>query len=248
MHDSVSVYLCPMRRLVGLCVLIGLAACRPANDGVLPEWYLLTPAEGQAVTDGDTLFYEGTLVDNEELTQVAISVSPHFDSLTPLAQILPPYQWDSTWPVEGNTYFLAMESILGDSAAAGDYKLRVSATDEAGNVASLVRHLRWSSKYDALAPAIDSATVPDSVLQGEPLSLYFEWSDTVALSYAILRVERLATAAIVADSVVALGGAQQSVALELPFNGPVGSYRLRLIVADWANNRKSQTFNLLVYL
>lgn len=198
--------------------------------------------------DGDTLYWEGTVVDNEQLTQVALSVSPQFDSLTPLAQILPPYQWDSTWLVEGNTYFLSLESLLGDSAAAGDYVLRVSATDEAGNVGARVRNLRWSSKYDGAAPTIDSVVVPDSVLQGTPLSVYFEGSDSVALSYAILRVERLATAAIVADSVIALGGGQQAVALDLPLNGPVGSYRLRLIVADWANNRKSQTFNLLVYL
>lgn len=229
-------------------MLLSLLACRPANDRQEPEVYWQQPEEGIVLHDGDTLPWQLTLVDNWDLASYELALTPSFDSLTRLDLILPGISRSLVKVISGNTFFVDTLWQLPDSAAAGTYMLQVSGIDEAENITTLTRQLTVQSQYDGAAPTIDSLQLPDSLQVGTPLPVYLEISDTVELAYTTLLMQRAAAGTLQADSTFVWTGTQGIISFNWPLQLTAGLYTLRIIVVDWANNRRSQSFNLLVYV
>lgn len=229
-------------------LLLAVGSCKPAADRTVPDLYWLQPVAASTWQDGDTLPWVATLVDNWALASYQLSIAPAFDSLTRIDLVLPALSQQVEQRITGTTEFIDTAWILPDSVAAGTYRLTMQATDAAGTTAQITRDVVFQSALDGLPPIVDSVSVTDSLLSGTPITLYLETTDSVALAYTTIRVERSASGAVQGDTTFALSGVSDMLSLQWPLDLSIGLYRIRIIVVDWANNRRSQTFNLLVYV
>lgn len=234
-------------RIAIVLLLLVMVSCRPAADGVMPEYYGLSPEASQLITDGDTVPVRFTLVDNWSLGDYTISVQPDFDSLTRYDAIVAPFIWTWAMQIEGQTAFVDTFLVWPDSLAAGSYSFNWQVSDGSGNITAASLPLQVQSKFDRSVPVFDTIEMPDSAQVGSPLAVFFQASDSVALAYATVVIERTSDSKAIADTSFLLTGMQSMQAWQWPVDYGIGLYRVRIKVADWINNQQQATFNLFVY-
>jgi len=113
-----------MKKLfVGLLALgaLGLASCGDDNG---PTVEITSPANGTSYAAGDTIFVEGTAMDDVEVTGLNVQGNEGFDLSGSL---------DLSGVSDRSDFPFGFSVTIDGGSQAGDYSLTVTATDADGN-------------------------------------------------------------------------------------------------------------------
>lgn len=202
-----------------------------------------SPAEGDTVFSGNELFVDVAVQDNRELSQLRIKIDAASGESLP-ANATGVYWWDflSIGDLSSASQNFQKYIIISDSAASGNYVLKLSVADAAGNLSSDVEQaffIRNSVDTEYPQIQISSPFLASSVSAGDTLQVEAGFSDNSKL----VRIEVFVVSAdsqFYYDS-VDVNEATFQVSSGISTAGYLpGIYTLRLVATDAVNNKKQE--------
>lgn len=236
-----------MHRIIGLVLLVTVAACGTGKDRRAPVINWPFPADKTTIATGDTNEWQAVVVDDRMLDTLAITFIPDFDSPTGIPHLLPDYRQAYQWAVTGDTRQLDYSLIVPDSTMAGSYKGSIIAVDAAGNRTVAEKSFTISNVLDGQVPAVDSVLCTDSLQSGSAFDFYASATDDLRLAYARWEIRRVVTDSVVGAAIRVMDTPADAANFLWPGASVAGQYRVQITVGDWVNNQSRRTCNLLIY-
>lgn len=224
-----------------LCMAV-MEACKKNTP---PEIYLPNITNNTTYTTGDTIHLEITLVDDQANAGLDISVDSSFGEDVSLLNVLPVFSGHHHFPVSGQTHFIRDTFHVPDSVAAGKYEFEVMAFDADGASAAFYRTIILESRLDSSAPVIDSFAVNDTFrLSDNNFDAFIRVQDDRELAN-LLWLLKTGEGEVLERSSHPLSGTLVTDNYTFPVPSETGSYNFTLVLHDWVNNQKKQTYNIV---
>ncbi|MEX1189730.1 MAG: DUF4625 domain-containing protein [Bacteroidia bacterium] len=206
---------------------------KPTIDSVLE------PLENDTLFSGTELHIDGTVSDNEELSQLKIDIHSAGDghdhgkvssaSFFEVIRII---------DLAGRNQIFHEDIDIPQEAAAGKYHVILTAVDASGNQSDFVeRDIVIRNSGDLLSPTItvNSPTSAGIYTLGSPIVVSAELADNIGLGDVEVKVYQGST--LVYDEDLELAQPSYSLNLEIPTTGwGAGEYTLEILVKDQVNN------------
>jgi hypothetical protein len=235
-------------------VAISIAAfssCKKDNpDNTKPKIDIVSePLENDTLFTGSELHIEGSVSDNEELSQIKIDIHSAEDG-------------HSHGKISAASFFEVIKIIdlkgrnrifheiidIPQEAAAGKYDIIITAVDASGNQSDFVeRDIFIRNSGDLVAPIIQvlSPTSNGNYTLGAALNINAQLADNIGLGDVEVKIYRGSN--LVFDNDIELAEPTYTLNLVVPTTGWVaGEYTLEILVKDQVNNSIDTdiTFNL----
>ncbi|MBX3101830.1 MAG: Ig-like domain repeat protein [Bacteroidetes bacterium] len=233
--------------ITGLLCLVLLVSCKKKEDDTpapaAPTLVLLVPSAGTLSYAAEQTLRVVVQADAEgEVASIGYRIEPVSAGI---------WQYSSTRNFGRNAVRDTADIYLPTSAPAGEYRLRVTLTDKAGQTAEVTREFTFTNPNDLAAPAITIISPdPDQVLHttaGSTLRLQASFRDDQALD--ILQVRLFTEDNLISNLLYTteLSGTQDAIdeTVTLP-NVLPANYNLTFLVSDEALNVTTATVKVVI--
>jgi hypothetical protein len=222
-----------------MLLLVVWTGCKKKDTA--PTVYL--PHSVGAVSTDDTIAFEFTATDDQELAEIGYFITTGIDTIP---GILPSWQVITSTAIAGNTAFMGDTLPVPDSISAGNYRFGVFAVDAMGFRDSLVDDFIITSKLDSLMPRLDTIVAPDTLTIGDELSLSFSLSDDTRLVFASYMLSSLVNDSTLVQRESPVSGLSFADSLKLPDIGDFQRVRFEVNFYDWVNNKTRESTDIII--
>lgn len=231
--------------IIVLAPLFLLASCKK-NDHHLPVVYALGLNENNLYRTSDTVHLFLTIIDNEQLASRQVEVIDSLNFIDYFQNMAKAWRLTNITSLSGNTVFDTLHLAVPDSAASGNYRIEMKASDDAGHTGQLVYRLKIMSRIDSILPEVEMVSIPDSAMTNQSIPVVIKLSDNLSLAQYQIRCISKQSSEVILDTVLITQGISDSINSNLTMPATAAKYTYEFTVRDRYNNKGQKKYDIVV--